>query len=116
MRAERLTLLRPVREAEVAIGDLRIRRLLRLEEGRELVDALVGHLRHADVGLPLRPGERARRRMTTREQVEECGLADVRQAGDRRDEVQASAVASTLTSSPKIVRATMRKRSAAPVA
>src|SRR2546421_11656635 len=105
-----------MREAEIAVGDLGIGRLLRLEEDRALVDALVGHLRDADVRLRLRPGERAGRRMSTREQIEERGLADVRQAGDRRDEVQASAVASTLTSSPKIVRATKRKRSAGPVA
>ena len=75
---------RALRERDVRVPDLRMRRLARLEEGREPVDPLVGHLRDADVHRPLRAGERAGRGVPAGEQIEERRLADVGKADDRR--------------------------------
>src|SRR6185295_4284767 len=126
LRADALSCLRRVaghtacdawRETEIAVGDLRVRRLLRFVHRRELVDPVVGHFRDADVRLTFGAGEGARRGVPAGQQVEEGRLADVRQTGDRRDEIHVSVAASTSGSfSPKIVRATSVKRSTGPVA
>src|SRR5439155_16852823 len=107
--------IRRVREPEVAVHHFRICRLLRSEEGRELSDALVGHLRDADVRLGLGASEGTGRGVTAGEEIEERRLAGVRETRDRGDEIQ-SCVSLTSTSSPKIVRATCLKRCVGPVA
>src|SRR2546428_379909 len=88
LRGDRLPGRGGLREAEVAVRDLGVRRLLRLEQRGEPVDALVGYLRDPDVRLGLGSREAAGRRVRAGEQVEERRLPDVRQAGDRGGQAQ----------------------------
>src|SRR5206468_10309007 len=106
-----------MREAEVAVHDLCVRRLLRAIERRELVAAVIGHLRDSHVRLGFRSRKRPGGGVRTRQEVEERRLADVGQPrGGRNDAHAWSRVSSTFGgASWKTARPTRRTRSTEPV-